>query len=318
MKRTLKFIIISLTMLVVLSVSISYALSNENISNNFISLNKQEIALGDTLQITIDLNKIEWSKFKVELYSSLELNDIYVEEENIGIETNESNVTFEIDKTQMNLDKVVLYFPISEDIKIGDSIKLSGVVTNLEDGSIENKQQKTCDVTVKVTNSKDDETENNKPNNEDNIKENNKTEKNFDENMGKNRDITMNQDFLKKEQSTQNENTTKNTNKLSTNNNFNTEEQVTYNGSNNNYLSTLSINGYELNKEFNKEGSTYFATVGKETTNLEIAATAEDALATVCVYGADNLKEGENKILICVTAENGNVRNYRIYVTKNN
>ena len=88
MKRTLKFIIISLTMLVVLSVSISYALSNENISNNFISLNKQEIALGDTLQITIDLNKIEWSKIKVELYSSLELNDIYVKEENIGIETN--------------------------------------------------------------------------------------------------------------------------------------------------------------------------------------------------------------------------------------
>ena len=91
---------------------------------------------------------------------------------------------------------------------------------------------------------------------------------------------------------------------------------VTYNGSDNNYLSELSVDGYTLNKEFSKENSTYFLTVENEIESLDVLAVVEDDTATKCIYGNENLKEGTNKILISVTAENGNVRNYRIYVTK--
>ena len=93
-----------------------------------------------------------------------------------------------------------------------------------------------------------------------------------------------------------------------------TQETVVYNGSSNNYLSTLEVSGYNLNTNFSKTNSTYFITA-KDTTNLNITANAEDSTATVKVYGDGELTEGTNKVLISVTAENGNVRTYRIYVT---
>ncbi len=93
--------------------------------------------------------------------------------------------------------------------------------------------------------------------------------------------------------------------------------KVTYNGSDNNYLSNLSVEGYTLNRAFSKENTTYFVTVGNEIGEVNIIANVDDDEATVTIYGNKDLKEGTNKILIAVTAENGNVRNYRIYVTKN-
>ena len=93
--------------------------------------------------------------------------------------------------------------------------------------------------------------------------------------------------------------------------------KVTYKGSDNNYLSELSVEGYTLNREFSKENTTYFITVGNEVEEVEIATNVIHDEATVTIYGNKELKEGTNKILIAVTAENGNVRNYRIYVTKN-
>ena len=72
-----------------------------------------------------------------------------------------------------------------------------------------------------------------------------------------------------------------------------------------------------LNKEFSKENSTYFITVEKDVSSLEIIANADDEASSVCIYGNEEIADGTSKILISVTAENGNVRNYRIYVTKN-
>ena len=91
---------------------------------------------------------------------------------------------------------------------------------------------------------------------------------------------------------------------------------ATYNGSDNCYLSELSVSSYELNKTFSKESTTYFITVGEDVDSIDITATAEDDEATICIYGSDSLTTGANKVLITVTAENGNTRTYRIYVTK--
>ena len=89
--------------------------------------------------------------------------------------------------------------------------------------------------------------------------------------------------------------------------------QATYNGSNNNYLSNLEIEGIELNTAFNKENGTYFINTNS-TDSINITATAEDSTAKISIAGNNNIQEGNNKILISVTAENGNVRYYRIYV----
>ena len=99
-------------------------------------------------------------------------------------------------------------------------------------------------------------------------------------------------------------------------NNLSGENEEIYNGSGNNYLSELYVNGFDLDKEFKKENTTYFLTVSNDIESIDVVATKEDDNSTVCIYGNENLQEGNNKILISVTAENGSVKNYRIYVTK--
>ena len=95
------------------------------------------------------------------------------------------------------------------------------------------------------------------------------------------------------------------------------QETNTYNGESNNYLSTLEIINLNIIPQFSKTNTTYFINVENNVTQININAQAEDESATVNIYGNDNLQEGENKVLISVTAENGEVKTYRIYVTKN-
>lgn len=94
------------------------------------------------------------------------------------------------------------------------------------------------------------------------------------------------------------------------------QQTVSYQGSQNNYLSSLSITGVEFKNEFKKTNTSYFATVGEDITDVTVNATAEDSDAIVTIYGNTDLKTGKNKILINVTSEDGSVRTYKIYVTK--
>lgn len=90
----------------------------------------------------------------------------------------------------------------------------------------------------------------------------------------------------------------------------------TYGGSANNYLKALSVKGLELSADFRKTDTSYFLSVDAATNSLTVSAKADDSKATVVVAGNTELKSGMNKVLINVTAENGAVRYYRIYVTK--
>ena len=93
-------------------------------------------------------------------------------------------------------------------------------------------------------------------------------------------------------------------------------QDTTYQGSQNNYLSNLSITGIEFENNFKKTTSTYFAKVDENVTSVTVNATPEDSTSIVTVYGNNNLESGKNKILINVTAESGSVRTYKIYITK--
>ena len=91
---------------------------------------------------------------------------------------------------------------------------------------------------------------------------------------------------------------------------------VVYAGSWDNYLDALSVDGFEFTRKFNKIRDTYFLTVPLDVTDLTVNATASDSSAIVAVTGNSGLPEGRSKIMINVTADDGSVRVYRIYVDR--
>lgn len=93
-------------------------------------------------------------------------------------------------------------------------------------------------------------------------------------------------------------------------------KNTTYQGSPNNYLSVLSVKGYDFTYDYDKTTSDYFLTVDSTVNSLTVTATPEDSKATVTIYGNTNLEVGQNKIIVNITAQDSSVRTYRIYVTK--
>ena len=84
--------------------------------------------------------------------------------------------------------------------------------------------------------------------------------------------------------------------------------------SSNNYLEELSIDGFELSPEFDKETLEYTVEVPNDTEKVIINAKKEDSTASVSGAGEVSVSEGANKIEVKVTAQNGNERVYVINV----
>ena len=81
----------------------------------------------------------------------------------------------------------------------------------------------------------------------------------------------------------------------------------------NNYLKSLTIDGYELN--FDKEKLEYAVTLQPGTEVINLSASVEDKTASVKGIGEVHVSEGVNTINVVVTAENGNERTYKILAT---
>lgn len=90
----------------------------------------------------------------------------------------------------------------------------------------------------------------------------------------------------------------------------------TGNGSPNNKLASLSVEGYSLEPEFSRDVEKYSIEVSPSITSINIAAASADSKAAVNGGGAVNLSSGNNTFNIEVKAENGNVRNYVINVVR--
>ena len=82
--------------------------------------------------------------------------------------------------------------------------------------------------------------------------------------------------------------------------------------SKNNYLKSLSIEGYEIS--FDKETLEYSIEVENDVEKVNISASPEDSKASVSGTGEKEVTEGNNKLEVKVTAENGNERTYVINV----
>lgn len=296
-------IFISIVILIVILVAIlpiSYAMEMKN--KSFFEVNSKEISSGDTLELIINLENVDYEKFYFTISSDINIEEIYNNDEEVEIETAEEYLKIEINKNEINIKQIKLYYEIPEDVEVGNMITFKAIVYNMENN--EESIEKTISVKI-IENEKEKEE---KQEDFDKDKQNQEQTDNAD----KQKNNGQAQQNLKTESSSKSSTSTKG----SLSNSGNTET-VTYNGSDNNYLSELSAQGYELNKTFNKESSTYFVTVDKDVSEVIINAISEDSNAIVCVAGSTNLESKTNKVLITVTAENGNVRNYKIYITKN-
>lgn len=347
MKKILNIILISL----VLATFILPSTYSCAIEKSFFEISKSEVSKNDKIEMIINLSQIKYNKFLFELKANSDIENIEISKKEttsntekitdgvnkitdagIEVEKNGNEIAIEIDKETNNLDTLVLYYQVPQNINVNDKMKFVATITSLDNSETDNENQieaetQTVEAEVKIVESTNN-SQNENSNQDGNTNpsgNNNQNDKNNQNSNGQNPNQSQNNIMQNKNiQGTEQKNTEQNNNVNTKNTVSNvgtvsktTEQTVTYNGSDNNYLSELSVKGYTLNKEFSKENATYFITVEKDVSSLEIIANADDEASLVCIYGNEELSEGTSKILISVTAENGNVRNYRIYVTKN-
>lgn len=94
-----------------------------------------------------------------------------------------------------------------------------------------------------------------------------------------------------------------------------TQAELEASYSKNNYLSSLSVDGYEISPSFNKNTLEYSLTLENDIRSINISGTKDDSKSSVTGLGEHTLVEGINKIDIIVTAQNGSTRTYILNVT---
>ena len=324
MNRKIKIGISILLLIIMISVHISYAIGNQN-EKDFFKVNKEEISPEETLEMTFDISSLKYNKFKILLKSNVNSEDIYTE--NLSIDNNENAISIDVDKEKISLNQIKLYYPIPKEMVIGTKLQFTAQIIVSNEVKEENANQEEVVVeeftkTITVVEKKTEDDKNNADKEQSEEKNKNPNENNNESKMpnieknSSNQEQNNNQNEKIYSSNMSNQKTSSNTNNIGSslsNSGINNENQATYNGSNNNYLSKLEIDGIELNTSFNKENQTYF--INTDNTNtINIVAIAEDSTAKINIAGNDTIQNGNNKILISVTAENGDVRYYRIFV----
>lgn len=91
-----------------------------------------------------------------------------------------------------------------------------------------------------------------------------------------------------------------------------TQAEIEASYSKNNYLKSLSVDGYELSPSFDKETLEYTVELDSTVESIKVNATVEDSTASLIGGGEISVVEGSNTIELVVTAQNGNTRTYKI------
>ena len=257
-----------------------------NADSSFLTV-KETNDINKDITLTINLKSIDYDNFTFRLLSSNLLES--VNSSNVELNNNNEEITFDYCINCSKLDKLTLSYKLPSNVKVGDQITFYAEVINK--ANIEEK----LSVRKVVTIIEEKKEEYNKDKND-----NNKNKNKFNKNSG----FTFNSSSSSK----------KSTFKISNISGFN---KVTYKGSDNNYLSSLSVSKYSfINRKFSKDGLNYFVTVKNKVTSVKVNAKKEHSKAKVSISGNTNLKVGINKVLVTVTSESGKTRNYRIFVTR--
>lgn len=299
--KKVKLISIFLIVLLFFSISFVYA---ENEQDEIVFAKNSEVDITENIEIILNIEKIEYSDFLVTVESDLDMDQLE-ETDEIEVTKNSDNVQINIDKETTTLNQLTLSYKIPENYNIGDNI-----VFNISIKNNESEEEIIKVAEIKIV----DKTEENNELNE-------ITPSNNNENVNVNvNDRNINNENNEKEQVQDNFSQNE---KISTQSSFSNgsnerqnAETITYNGSSNNYLLDLYVTGYDFTESFNKDNETYFLTVNNDVSSLTTIAVPEEEKSTVKIYGNEEINVGTNKILVTVTAEDGSVRNYRIYVTR--
>lgn len=94
-----------------------------------------------------------------------------------------------------------------------------------------------------------------------------------------------------------------------------TTTTTTKSKSDNNYLSSITVDGEEV-ENFNKITSKYFVEVENDVTKIDLDAEAEDDTATVEIDGPKSLEVGDNEFTISVTSESDSTKIYKVIITR--
>lgn len=327
MREKLQKSFILLTFIIGLTIPIVCAFSNQ-MQASFFTVDHLEKSPGDTIEMTIDLAKISLDEFTFTLASNIDAKDIYIgDDESVLVNENNNELELTIKKSELNLEQVKLYYQIPDEIEIGNKITLTASIISFKEEIQENKQEQIMsneiqnDVIENMGNINDTQivqieitiVEKIESPNFNQVQDGNsaKEEPNRQEQNQKENNIQMESQKGNIQQVQNNNRAAIQQVGVST-----TTQTVTYNGSSNNYLKTLAIEDQEFTTDFSKINTTYFVTVGKTIKQVNVLAEAEEDETQICIYGNTNLQVGLNKILVSVTAENGDVRVYRIYITR--
>ena len=320
MKRKIIFFIVVILLIAILGIFVPSTFATKD--TTFFYTNKEEIYQGEILEMTLDISKVEQDLFDFKLSSNLDTSNITISE-NLEADSYNNDICISIDKSKTNFDKITFFYTVPENSEVGTKIELNAQIVieeSKEDAELETEykvvESKKINVRIvkRVEGVDKNEQENvGKPqvrNEQENVtaflNENTSEGSEMDVSTNKNKSVSSNKV----------QNVSYIANSMDVSSMPSQTETAVYNGSNNNYLESLEIEGEKLNTLFNKENTTYFVqTTGK--TELNVNASAEDDESKIYVTGNDNLRNGENKILISVTAKNGNVRYYRVFVTNN-
>ena len=133
-------------------------------------------------------------------------------------------------------------------------------------------------------------------------------------------DVNKSVSITVKEKEVINNNNNSNNNNQSNNtvasNTQNNNSNANNTKSSNNYLKSLQVSEEGLTPDFNRNKLNYSLSVGEKVTSINVTAVPEDSKAKVYVSGNTELKDGDNNVLITVTAQNGSKRTYTIVVNK--
>ena len=301
MKILKRFIVILLLISITFGTFKYYnVFAEEKKANDSIIDVDSNVTIDSDIKMTININNITYDNFIFKLTSNDTIENITTDTNNLELINDNNEITFNINKEETNLSTISLNYKLSENISVGDKISFKIQILNADNEEEIININKIVNVIEQVE-EKENKTEEKKDDNKTKVEEKSNT--------------NMNSKSTNLQQSSSKSNIQSNMLSTSKSNNVQTVK-VTYNGSDNNYLSKLIVNNYSLNKDFAKESSNYFVTVDNNVTKVSVKATAEDSNSSISINGNDNLEVGVNKILITVTAENGNTRNYRIYVTR--
>ncbi|MBR6469673.1 MAG: cadherin-like beta sandwich domain-containing protein, partial [Lachnospiraceae bacterium] len=93
-------------------------------------------------------------------------------------------------------------------------------------------------------------------------------------------------------------------------------EKPTSESNPNNYLSSITVEGFGITPEFNAATNVYYLTVDNSVTSINVSAAPVVSSSSIGGTGNVPLEVGTNTVAIVCKAQNGNTRTYTLYVQR--